>query len=168
MTHAQLIAIAAALGAAFTIVGCEKKPESPSTPSTPVTTSGDDHDGHDHAPGDGHDHHHGPTVALGESAIGTFQCVVTRDEGPIAAGGDAAIDATITGGGPIAAVRFWIGTADAKGSIKAKAEIENPAEPNRWHTHAEIPDPMPAGAMLWVEIETATGEKLAGSFDLRG
>ena len=65
------------------------------------------------------------------------------------------------------AVRFWIGTEDAKGSVKAKADIENPAEPNRWHTHAEIPNPLPAGCKLWVEIETDTGEKVVGSFDLK-
>jgi hypothetical protein len=165
MTHAQLAAIATALGlgAALSIAGCEKQPESSSPTPAPVATPGDDH-----APGDEHGHDHGPTIALGDAPIGPFRCVVTRDEGPIAPGGDSAIDATITGEGGIAAVRFWIGTQDAKGSIKAKAEIEDPAEPNRWHTHAEIPAPMPEGAMLWVEIETAAGEKIAGSFELRG
>jgi hypothetical protein len=166
MNHAHRFAITASslgLVAAISIVGCEKKSESPTPAPAPATTGGTDN-GHDHAPTGAH----GPAIALGESAIGAFRCVVTRDEGPITAGGDAAIDATITGEGAIAAVRFWIGTQDAKGSIKAKAEIENPAEPNRWHTHAEIPNPMPTGAMLWVEIETAAGEKLAGSFELRG
>ena len=42
------------------------------------------------------------------------------------------------------AVRFWIGTKDAMGSVKAKADIENPAEPNRWHTHADVPNPIPS------------------------
>jgi hypothetical protein len=64
-------------------------------------------------------------------------------------------------------VRFWIGSQDAKGSIKAKADIEDPKQTNHWHTHAEIPEPMPAGAKLWVEIETEGGEKTAGNFDLK-
>jgi hypothetical protein len=65
------------------------------------------------------------------------------------------------------AVRFWIGTEDAVGSMKAKSEIENPAEPNRWHTHADVPNPIPTGSKLWVEIESDTGEKVTGSFDLK-
>ena len=63
-------------------------------------------------------------------------------------------------------MRFWIGSADARGSIKARAEIEIPAEPNHWHTHAEVPDPLPAGGKLWVEIEDEKGVKHVASFDL--
>jgi hypothetical protein len=51
--------------------------------------------------------------------------------------------------------------------MKAKSEIENPAEPNRWHTHADVPNPIPTGSKLWVEIESDTGEKVTGSFDLK-
>ena len=65
------------------------------------------------------------------------------------------------------AVRFWIGTQDAKGSIKAKAEVEDPKDPNRWHVHAEIPNPLPAASKLWVEIESSTGEKHVVGFDLK-
>jgi hypothetical protein len=85
--------------------------------------------------------------------------------------GYAPIDVTITPAagstGSIAAVRFWIGTEDAKGSVKAKAEVENAADPDRWHVHAEIPNPMPEGSMLWVEIEDDKGAISTGSFDLR-
>jgi hypothetical protein len=86
----------------------------------------------------------------------------------ILAGGDAPIDVWVTGGtAKVVGVRFWIGTEDAKGSIKAKAEIEFPAEPNHWHTHAEIPDPMPAGSKLWVEVEDDKGGRSVASFDLK-
>lgn len=34
------------------------------------------------------------------------------------------------------------------------------------HTHAEVPNPMPVGSKLWVEVESDEGEKLIVSFDL--
>jgi hypothetical protein len=64
-------------------------------------------------------------------------------------------------------VRFWIGRQDAAGSIKARAEIEDPAEPNHWHTHAEVPDPLPSDSKLWVELEIEGQGKEVGSFDLK-
>ena len=115
--------------------------------------------------------HGGKVIPLGESVIGSFDVMVTRDVGEIVAGKDAPIDVTVT---PVAgstitavAVRFWIGTENAIGSVKAKSEIENPAEPNRWHTHADVPNPFPVGSMLWVEIENENGERVIGSFDLK-
>jgi hypothetical protein len=155
------------------LTGCdEKKP-----PATPAATDakGQDHDhGHDHD----HDHDHGPkaghggpVIALGEQTIGSFLAVATRDEGDIVAGKDAPIDVTVTptagASAKVVAVRFWIGTQDAKGSVKAKAEVENPKEPNRWHVHAEIPSPMPAESKLWVEIEDDKGGTSVGGFDLK-
>lgn len=115
--------------------------------------------------------HGGAVIPLGNTTIGTFQVMATRDEGLIVAGKDSPIDVTVTpvSGSSITAVavRFWIGTESAVGSMKAKSEIENPAEPNRWHTHADVPNPIPAESMLWVEIETDNGEKVTGSFDLK-
>jgi len=138
-------------------------------------------DAHDHgSDGEHADHdepktstagHGGAIIPLGTSTIGSFNVMATRDEGSIVAGKDAPIDITVTStaGSTVkaVAVRFWIGTEDAKGSVKAKSEVENPAEPNRWHTHAEIPNPIPAGSKLWVEIETDNGETVTGSFELK-
>lgn len=158
-----------------TLSGCEKKAPAPAPTSTPAKA--DDH-GHDHAEGekhDDHDHDHadghsGTVIKLGEQAIGTFTASASRDGGEIVAGKDAPIDVTITPAAgataKVAAVRFWIGTQDAKGSVKAKAEIEDPKEPNRWHVHAEIPNPMPADSKLWVEIEDDKGVTAVGSFAL--
>ena len=115
--------------------------------------------------------HGGKIIPLGTSVIGSFDVMVTRDVGEIVAGKDAPIDVTVTpvSGSTISAVavRFWIGTENAMGSVKAKSEIENPEEPNRWHTHADVPNPIPAGSMLWVEIENENGERVLGSFDLK-
>lgn len=88
-----------------------------------------------------------------------------------AAGAPAPIDVTVNPAAgstlKVVAVRFWIGAQDAKGSVKAKAEFENPKEPDRWHVHVEIPDPMPAGGKLWVEIEDDKGGTSVGGFDLK-
>jgi hypothetical protein len=135
-------------------------------------------DDHAHAPGDGHASHDAPApghggavIQLGETAIGSFTAKVSRDEGQIVAGKDAPIDVTVTPGAgsttKAVAVRFWIGTKDAKGSVKAKAEVENPKDPNRWHTHAEVPNPIPEGSMLWVEIEDEQGATSVGNFGLK-
>jgi hypothetical protein len=88
----------------------------------------------------------------------------SRDQGQIKPGEDAPIDIWLDGGlGNAAAVRFWIGTQDAKGSIKAKAAVED----GHWHTHGEVPDPIPADSKLWVEIEGKDGKNTVVSFDLK-
>ncbi len=154
------------------LAGCDKKAQAPAS------------DGHTHSEGDGHDHGtsasgktadsheghshddghgHGETVQLGEQTVDGMSVKASRD-GAITAGKDAAIDVWVTGGtGKVAAVRFWIGTQDAKGSMKAKAELEK----DNWHTHAEVPDPLPAGAKLWVEVELESGTKSVSGFELK-
>jgi len=111
--------------------------------------------------------HHGPSVALGTTDIGGLTVRAARDEAHLHAGDEAAIDVWVENDHEsVIAVRFWVGTEDAKGSLKAKAEIENLDMPNHWHTHAVIPNPMPEGTKLWVEIETASG-KSTGSYDMQ-
>ena len=71
------------------------------------------------------------------------------------------IDVTITGGKP-KAVRFWVGNEAGDGSAKAKADEESAGI---WHTHVEVPDPMPAGSKLYAyasisgisQLTSATG-----------
>jgi hypothetical protein len=115
------------------------------------------------ANGDGHGHAAGPTVQLGEQQVAGFAVRASRD-GTLAGATDSPIDVWITGGtGKVGSVRFWIGTQDAKGSVKAKAELEK----DNWHTHAEIPSPMPAEGKLWVEFEVEGGAKHVAGFDLK-
>lgn len=152
------------------VVGCEKKSEAPSgTGAAPAAKAPEKPAAKPEAtaaaPASGH---HGAVIELGNATIGTFSVRASRDQGEIKAGGDAPIDVWLTGSDQkVVGVRFWIGTQDAKGSVKAKADIEDPKEPNRWHTHAEVPNPLPAGSKLWVEIETDGGQKTSGSFDLK-
>ncbi len=143
-----------------------------------------DHKDHDHKDHSHKDHNHkdegkaghgaghgGKVIALGEGASGPYKLKVTRDEGELKAGGEGAFDVWVDPAADaprVAGVRFWVGTQDARGSIKAKAEIADPKDPNRWHTHAELPDPIPAGAKLWVEIEDEKGATTSVSFDLKG
>lgn len=159
------IRIAALATASFTLAAltaCGEKPQD-SAPAPTATAP----QANSAAPTAGHG---GPVIPLGTATIGPFNVVATRDQGQIIVGMDAPIDLTVTPAdgstAKPAAVRFWIGAQDARVSVKARAEIENPAEPNRWHTHAEIPNPLPEDTKLWVEIEDGAGVLSVGSFDL--
>jgi hypothetical protein len=110
------------------------------------------------------EHGHGVTVDLGQQQVNGFSVRASRD-GAIAGASDAPIDVWITGGsGRVTAVRFWIGTQDARGSVKAKAAIER----DNWHTHAELPKPLPEGSRLWVEFDAEGSPRQLVGFDLKG
>lgn len=159
----SVIPLVLAAASLAVLPGCEKE-----EPVTPTSTDAADGNGHDHD--DDHAGHGGEVVDLGDTTVGAFEVKATRDEGEITAGGEAPIDVTVTTAADatakISAVRFWIGTEDAAGSVKARAEVENPDEPNRWHTHVEVPNPLPADSKLWVEIENEAGDTSVASFDL--
>ena len=100
---------------------------------------------------------------LGEKSADGFTIRASR-QGDIVEGDDAPVDVSVTGAAkPIATVRFWIGSRDARGSAKAKAEPEK----DNWHSHVEVPKPLPAGSELWVEVEAEGGKKIAVSFALQ-
>lgn len=157
MTFSFTIALAA-LSSFALLQGCDKGGATP-------TSAAHDHDhgddGHDHDHGKGDDHGHGATVELGTQKSGAFEIRAARD-GDVKQGSDAAFDAWVTGGA-VNAVRFWVGTEDAKGSIKAKAELEK----DHWHTHVEVPATLPEGSKLWIEVENDKGESTLVSFDLK-
>ena len=105
---------------------------------------------------------HHNRIPLGEKTVGGLKLVATMDEA-VKPGGEGAFDLVITGGKP-KAVRFWVGTEDGQGSVKAKADEETP---DNWHTHVEVPDPLPSGSKFWVEVEPPSGEPFKASFDLK-
>ena len=142
---------------AAALVGCndESTPSgaasnTQSPPSTQPTTS---HGSAEHA-----------RLPIGQQTVGTLTLVATMDA-PVnaAGGGEGAFDVVIKPTKP-KAVRFWVGTESGEGSVKAKAEEETP---DNWHTHAEVPDPLPAGSKFWVEVEPPTGDTFTRSFDLK-
>jgi hypothetical protein len=186
MIRSTCLALCGAAVTAF--VACSKSPTGsgagPGAGAANDHADHDDHvhdDAHAHANGDADDHGHGhggSVIELGTMTIGLFTVRATRDAGEVRPGGDVAIDAWVTlgnGGGSgagaaghVRAVRLWIGLDTAAGSVKARAEIEDPAAPDRWHTHAEVPSPLPPGSQLWVEIESDDGAKHAAPFKLVG
>ena len=166
--------IASFLSVVVALVGCER-PSSPSTPPAGGSSGSakkDDHAGHDHEKEANDKHgagHGGEVIELGTTKVGGLTVRASRDKGEIKPGGDAPIDLWVTDAAgkaaAVSAVRFWLGTEDAKGSLKAKAEIEDPKQPDHWHTHVEVPNPIPAAMKLWVELEAKDGKQVV-SFDL--
>lgn len=65
-------------------------------------------------------------------------------------------------GGEVAAVRIWVGSEDASDAMVVKTEIEN----DYHHGHVEVPNPVPAGSLLWIEIEAPDGSLVKGSTPL--
>ena len=149
---------AACVGVAALSAGCGEESTTPTGGSSADTTAGSSSPSA--APAPATSEH--ARIPIGETTQAGLKLVATMDA-PVKPGGEGAFDVVITGGEP-KAVRFWIGTQDAKGSVKAKAEEETT---NNWHTHVEVPDPLPAGSKFWVEVEPPTGESFAASFDLK-
>jgi hypothetical protein len=143
--------LAASLGV---IAGCEEKP-APAPAGSPKPAAG--------APAapkpdaDKHDHVHGAGTDLGTITIGSFTLKVSQEHA-IEEGKDAGFEIAVSGGKP-SAIRAWIGTEDAKGSVKGKAVTEG----DGFDAHVETPKPIPAGSRLWLEVESADGKKATGS-----
>lgn len=150
------------------LAACGKESPAPTATRPAPTVTAPVHDDHDHGAAGGHGQgHHGDAIELGTTRIGAYQVHAARDEGSVTAGGDVPIDIRVDGDvSGISAVRFWIGTEDGDGSTRARGEREDPSVLNHWHAHADVPDPMPAGSRLWVELELRSGERVRGSFDL--
>ena len=159
----KTLMLATCLGAAVLSAGCGDEsttstggsaanaPAGSSTPAAAPTTAGGEHGAETHA-----------RIPIGETSHAGLKLVATMDA-PIKPGGEGAFNVVVTGGKP-KAVRFWVGTEDARGSVKAKAEEETT---DNWHTHTEVPDPLPAGSKFWVEVEPPTGATFRASFDLK-
>ena len=147
--------LVAVLGSVFLLAACGDKKD-PASSAKPAESG---------KPSEKSGHHDGKPLELGSGNAGPFAIRAARDEGAIKPGGDAPIDVWVNSGPKVTAVRFWIGTADGKGSVKALGEVED--QPNHYHTHTEVPAALPAGSKLWVEIEGEGGAKGTTSFDLK-
>lgn len=65
-------------------------------------------------------------------------------------------------GPEVGVVRVWVGSEDASGVMVVKAELEG----DHYCGDMEMPQPIPANARLWMEIESPAGERLKGSVPL--
>jgi hypothetical protein len=124
---------------------------------------GGEHEGHDHAEGehDEHDDHdHGEMRSLGSvTIVGTKLAVSVSSD--IKPSSEVHLDLEVESGPIPAAVRFWIGDESGTGALKSKAD----AHDNHFHGHTEAPATL-AGASLWIEVETASGERQAAAVPL--
>lgn len=153
-SQTNMLLMTVLLGVAVVSAGC--KEETKSNGGSTTGTSSSSGAGAQTAPA-GHQR-----IPIGQTAVGDLKLVATMDA-PVNPGGEGAFDLVITGGKP-KAVRFWVGTENAEGSVKAKAEEETT---DNWHTHAEVPNPLPPGSKFWAEIEPPTGAPFKVSFDLK-
>lgn len=123
---------------------------------------GEDHDDHDHGDHDDHDDHdHGDEHELGSVTIDGAEFKVSIS-GEIEPNAETHIDLVQTGGPKPAAVRLWIGIESGAGSLKSKADGHD----NHFHGHADVPAQIPANAALWIEVESASGDRTARSVAL--
>jgi hypothetical protein len=76
---------------------------------------------------------------------------------------DGHFNIKIVSGGEVKAVRMWVGAQDPGDTMVSKTEPEF----DYHHGHVEMPDPIPADAALWIEIETPAGESVIGSTPLK-
>lgn len=107
----------------------------------------------DHAPQTG-DHPHGERQALGQAVLGAHTLAVFQ-EGALVPGKEAHIDLDVAAGQALPeVVRGWVGVESGQGSRKARFDKESATN---LHGHLEVPDPLPAGSALWLEIDGAAG-----------
>ena len=99
---------------------------------------------------------------LGTVTIGDLEVELAQGHGGIAAGkeGHLVVKLPYSDGGSTI-VRAWIGTEDRTLSLVGKGEYA-PSHDD-YHVHAMAPDPLPAEALWWVEIEKPDGTKVVGS-----
>ncbi len=123
-----------------------------------------DHQGHDHAEGEQEEHvdnSHGGITSLGKITIaGTTLAVSASDD--IITSSEIDLDIDVEAGPIPAAVRCWIGDESGTGALKSKADGHG----DHFHGQIEVPASL-AGARLWIEVESASGERSLGSMTLK-
>lgn len=105
-----------------------------------------------------HEHSHADRVALGEVKVGDHVIAVFQIA-KIELGKEGDFDLDFPAGKALpSAVRGWIGVESAQGSLRVRFEKETDS---RMHGHPEVPNPLPEGSKLWLEIEGAGGASKA-------
>ena len=123
---------------------------------------GHDHNGHDHDDHDGHGHDRGEEMPLPPLVVGDLSIACSQFHGPLQAGteGHLAVKLPYSDGGA-SAVRAWIGGEDRTMSMVGLGVYA--ASHGDYDIHTMAPDPLPADARWWIEIERPDGTTLLGS-----
>ena len=101
-------------------------------------------------------------VSLGPVTVGDMQVELAQGHGAVAAGkeGHLVVKLPYSDNGQ-SIVRAWIGTKDRTLSMVGKGDYA-PSHDD-YDIHAIAPDPLPASAMWWIEVEKPDGTKAVGS-----
>ncbi|MHC5022925.1 MAG: hypothetical protein ACYTGG_03295 [Planctomycetota bacterium] len=107
------------------------------------------------------DHAHDESP-LGTVTIDGMQVELAQGHGAVTAGHEShlVVKLPYTDNGATV-VRAWIGTEDHTLSFVGRGEYA--ASHDDYDIHAMAPDPLPANAMWWIEIEKPDGTKVVGS-----
>jgi hypothetical protein len=110
----------------------------------------------------GADEHAHDETSLGTVMIGELEVELAQGHGAVAAGheGHLVVKLPYTDGGATV-VRAWIGTEDRTLSFVGRGEYA--ASHDDYDIHAMAPDPLPEGALWWIEIERPDGTTIVGS-----
>lgn len=123
-----------------------------------------DHQGQDHAEGEPEEHvdnSHGGITSLGKVTIAGTTLAVSAS-GDFITSSEIDLDIDVEAGPIPAAVRYWIGDESGAGAMKSKADGHG----DHFHGQIEVPASV-AGASLWIEVESASGERTLASMPLR-
>lgn len=152
------------LASALIIAGCESQNKPERFRAEADSHAGHNHD-HDHDHDHDHHHHHdGEHLELGTATTAgiTYEAIQIGELDEDSH--EQVIEIVLTEGSPRpAAARIWIGTEDAEGSVKTRAEGSG----NMFDVHVELPESLPADSRLWVEMENSQGESATSSFELK-
>lgn len=135
----------------------------------PVPTdpgAGEATDDHAHGPGDDHAHegddHAHAEEPIGTMRVGDLDVELAQGHGGVAAGKEShlVVKLPYTDDGDTI-VRAWIGTQDRTLSLVSKGEYA-PGHDD-YDVHVVAPDPLPEGALWWVEVHRPDGTREVGS-----
>ena len=126
--------------------------------------------GHPHEPSDpagaeehgGEDEHEHAEESLGSITVGDLTVELAQGHGGVAAGkeGHLVVKLPYNDAGETV-VRAWIGGGDRTLSLVGKGEYA--ASHDDYDVHATAPEPLPADALWWIEIERPDGTRFLGS-----
>ena len=83
-------------------------------------------------------------------------------KGTLSPGAEIDVELVQTSGSPAIAIRLWVGNETGVGSAKTRSHSHGASH----HAVPQAPNPLPANSALWIEIESAMGERESGSIAL--